>query len=124
MSRSNVRKTINNKILQKLQTEESKRTKKLSQKLSGKARPHVVYLENIDFIQDAVDYINEHYGKDKLKGIRIQRKGALVKARKLAKARQDRFIKARKLYKKGKTSWRNTGAGKVINEREDRKSNV
>jgi len=118
MSRSNVRKTINNKILQKLQTEESKRTKKLSQKLSGKARPHVVYLENIDFIQDAVDYINEHYGKDKLKGIRIQRKGALVKARKLAKARQDRFIKARKLYKKGKTSWRNTGAGKVINERD------
>ena len=31
MSRANVRKTINNKILQKLESEESKRTKKLSQ---------------------------------------------------------------------------------------------
>lgn len=118
MSRSNVRKTINNKILQKLEAEESKRTKKLSQKLSGNARPHVIYLENVKFITDAVKFINEHYGKDKLKGIRIQRKGALDKARELAKKRQGRYIKARKLYKKGKNVWRNTPAGKVINERD------
>ena len=119
MSRSNVRKTINNKILQKLESEESKRTKKLSQKLSnGRARPHVIYLESISFITDAVKYINEHYGKDKLKGIRIRKQGALSDARELANERQKRYIKARKLYKKGKNTWRNTAAGKVIKERD------
>ena len=118
MSRASVRKTINNKILQKLSNEEGKRTKKLSQRMPNRnARPHVIYLEDLSFIKDSIKYINRKYGKDKLQGLRTN-PGALSKARTLAKERQNKFAKAKMLYKKGRVHWKNTAAGKVINEKD------
>ena len=55
MSRANVRKTLNEKILRLLRREENERTRKAIQG----TRPHVIYLDDLSFIKDAIADINE-----------------------------------------------------------------
>jgi len=113
MSRSNVRKTINEKILRLLRKEENIRTRKDIQS----SRPQVIYLEDLSFIKDAIADINEKYGKDRLKGLKVDGRKLSI-ARKKANDRQEKYIKKELLWSKGPPTIENTPAGKVIEERD------
>lgn len=113
MSRSNVRKTLNEKILRSLRKEENERTRKAIQG----TRPQVIYLEDLSFIKDAIADINEKYGKDRLKGLKVDGR-KLGTARKKANDRQNKYIKKALLWSKGDETIENTPAGKVIAEKD------
>ena len=66
MSRSNVRKTVADKLLHRLSAEENRKTRKAVQG----TRPQLLYLENINFINEAIQEMNNRHG-DKLGQLKI-----------------------------------------------------
>jgi hypothetical protein len=110
MSRSNVRKTVSDKLLHRLSAEENRKTRKAVQG----TRPQLLYLENINFINEAIQEMNNRHG-DKLGQLKIlqgNQSANLKKARELADIRQKRYINKYKFS--GPAVIENTPAGKAI----------
>ena len=110
---STVRDKLAKGLLKDLSSEENKRTRKQLQK----ARPQVLFLENLDFINDTIKELTkrEHLDED----IALLEFSAedLTKARKVAERYQEGYIKRHKRYPTGASDIENTMGGKHLSDK-------
>jgi len=104
---SSVRKNLSAKVLKDLSSKENRKTRKLLQK----ARPQLLYLEDLDFINETISELIER-GRIS-KDVSLVKIGAqeLSKARSIAKKYQDSYIKRNKRYPTGAHDIENTMGG-------------
>lgn len=107
---STVRKNLSDALLKDLSSKENKRTRK---QLQG-AKPQLLYLENLEFINDT---IKELVGRGRIaKSVKTVQftDSDLEIARKIAKKYQDSFVRRKKYYKNGATDVENTLGGRHL----------
>ena len=104
---SNIRDRLAKALLKDLSSEENVRTRKQLQR----ARPQVLFLENLRFINDTIQELAErgHLDED-LKLLEFS-PSDLKNARVIAKKYQDSYIKRHKRYPKGASNIENTMGG-------------
>ena len=104
---SNIRDRLAKALLKDLSSEENVRTRKQLQK----ARPQVLFLENLRFINDTItELANRGHLDEELKLLEF-RSGDLKNARIIAKKYQDSYIKRHKRYPTGASNIENTMGG-------------
>lgn len=104
---SSVRKELSDRILKDLSSDQVKKTRK---QLQG-ARPQVLFLDDLKFINDTIKELIDrgHITKD-VKNVSLSKKN-LTRAREIAKPFQDSYIKRKKRYKGGANNIENTMGG-------------
>ena len=104
---SSVRKQLSDRILKDLSSDQVKKTRK---QLQG-ARPQVLFLDNLKFINDTIKELIDrgHITKD-VKNVSLSQKN-LKRAREIAKPFQDSYIRRKKRYPGGANNIENTMGG-------------
>ena len=110
---SNVRDKLAKALLKDLSSEENVRTRKQLQK----ARPQVLFLENLDFINDTIKELTEREHLDEDIALLEFSPEDLSKARKIAKVYQDGYIKRHKRYPSGASNIENTMGGRHLRDK-------
>ncbi len=112
MSRQNVRKKLSDKLLNAISAEEVRKMRRSAQR-SG--RPQVLFLENLNFIKEAIREINTRHG-DKLEGsLKFSNDARYLKiARNLAEKRQSLWVARNYFHTKGGKDVENTLVGRQI----------
>jgi hypothetical protein len=110
---SNVRDKLAKALLKDLSSEENVRTRKQLQK----ARPQVLFLENLDFINDTIKELTEREHLDEDIALLEFSPEDLSKARKIAKVYQDGYIKRHKRYPNGASNIENTMGGRHLRDK-------
>lgn len=104
---SSVRKKLSSKVLKDLSSKENKKTRKLLQK----ARPQLLYLEDLDFINETISELVERGRISKDVKLVTLGKKELDRARAIAKRYQESYIKRNKRYPGGANDIENTMGG-------------
>ena len=110
---SNVRTKLAEALLKDLSSDENKRTRKKLQK----ARPQVLFLENLNFINDTIKELTEREHLDEDIALLEFSAEDLTKARKVAERYQEGYIKRHKRYPTGASDIENTMGGKHLSDK-------
>lgn len=110
---SNVRDRLAKALLKDLSSEENTRTRKQLQR----ARPQVLFLENLDFINDTIKELTERKHLDEDIALLEFSTEDLKKARKVAERYQEGYIKRHKRYPTGASNIENTMGGRHMKDK-------
>ena len=110
---SNVRDRLAKALLKDLSSEENTRTRKQLQR----ARPQVLFLENLDFINNTIKELTKREHLDEDIALLEFSSEDLTKAREIAARYQEGYIKRNKRYPTGASNIENTMGGKHLRDK-------